>query len=114
MSGNYIEVVASLESPHVVRMTHNPGRIMPRHASSLGKAAMAPQPEAVQRKPLCLGQFTPATIINEAALKAQLNTTRARGYAIGAVRRAAQRIGSSPECELPGGGESRVGKPSQR
>ena len=49
---NRIEVVATLESPHLIRMGNTVGRIVPPHASSLGKAIAAFQP---RRRPRAAG-----------------------------------------------------------
>ncbi len=81
---NHIEVVAVIESPHTVKMSNIVGRILPPHASSLGKAITASQPEAVREKLLrCYGvfRFTPTTITDEIALQTELDTIRTRGYA---------------------------------
>ena len=45
---NRIEVVATVESPHLIRMGNTVGRILPPHASSLGKAVTAFQREEVR------------------------------------------------------------------
>lgn len=47
---NHIEVVAVIESPDLIKMSQTVGRIIPPHASSLGKALTAFQPEAVQER----------------------------------------------------------------
>lgn len=82
---NHIEVVAIVESPHVLKMGNIVGRIIPPHASSLGKAITAFQSEAVREKLLrCYGmfRFTPTTITDELELTKEFETTRRRGYAI--------------------------------
>ena len=44
---NRIEVVATLDSPQLIRMANTVGRILPPHASSLGKAITAHLPDDV-------------------------------------------------------------------
>lgn len=80
---NHIEVVATLESPQLIRMGNTVGRILPPHASSLGKAILAFQPEE-QRELLIrsygLHRFTPHTVVDEMQLKEELEAVRARRY----------------------------------
>lgn len=81
---NHIEVVAVVESPQLLKMGNIVGRIIPPHASSLGKTIAACQPDDVREKLLRsygLGRFTPNTITDESDLKRELDRTRARGYA---------------------------------
>ena len=47
---NRIEVVATIESPQLIRMGNTVGRILPPHASSLGKAITAHQTEDVRER----------------------------------------------------------------
>ncbi len=82
---NHIEVVATVESPQLIRMGNTVGRILPPHASSLGKAITAFQPEEL-REPLIrsygLHRFTPHTLTDEVELKGELEATRTRGYSL--------------------------------
>ena len=80
---NHIEVVATIESPQLIRMGNTVGRILPPHASSLGKAITAFQPEEL-REPLIrsygLHRFTAHTIVDELELRRELDAVRTRGY----------------------------------
>lgn len=80
---NHIEVVATIESPHLIRMGNTVGRILPPHASSLGKAITAFQPEEL-REPLIrsygLHRFTAHTIVDELELRRELEAVRGRGF----------------------------------
>ncbi len=81
---NHIEVVQSFESSRVLRMANTVGRILPPHASSLGKAIAAFQPEAVCRKLLVsygLQRYTDYTITDESALREEFEKIRKQGYA---------------------------------
>jgi DNA-binding IclR family transcriptional regulator len=81
---NRIEVVATLDSPQLIRMANTVGRILPPHASSLGKAITAHQAdEVVERLRRSYGthRFTEHTIIDETALKAEYERVRTQGYA---------------------------------
>jgi DNA-binding IclR family transcriptional regulator len=80
---NRIEVIATLESPHLIRMGNTVGRIVPPYASSLGKAVAAFQPEPVRdRLVLSYGihRFTEHTVTDEVELKREFELVRSRGY----------------------------------
>jgi DNA-binding IclR family transcriptional regulator len=80
---NHIETVAVLESPRLIRMVNTVGRIIPPHASSMGKAITAFQPE--DRRETLLGsyglhRFTKHTIVDEDELSRELDRIRERGW----------------------------------
>lgn len=80
---NRIEVVATLDSPQLIRMANTVGRILPPHASSLGKAITAHLPEdTVERLRRSYGthRFTEHTITDEVALKQEYERVRKDGY----------------------------------
>ncbi len=80
---NRIEVVATIESAQLIRMANTVGRILPPHASSLGKAITAYQrEEEVERLMRSYGitRFTTHTIVDEMELKAEFERVRERGY----------------------------------
>jgi IclR family acetate operon transcriptional repressor len=80
---NRIEVVATVESPHLIRMGNTVGRIVPPHASSLGKAIAAFQREDVRDRLIRsygIHRFTEHTITDEMQLKREFERVRARGY----------------------------------
>ena len=76
---NRIEVIAVVESPHVIRMSNVVGHILPPNASSLGKAITAFQPQE-QRERLLRSfgtyRFTKHTITDRKELS---RNTRAYG-----------------------------------
>lgn len=80
---NRIEVVATLESHHLIRMGNTVGRIVPPHASSLGKAIAAFQPEEVRERLVRsygIHRFTDHTVTDEVELKREFERVRSRGY----------------------------------
>ena len=80
---NRVEVVATLESPHLIRMGNTVGRIVPPHASSLGKAIAAFQPEDVRERLVRsygFHRFTDHTVTDEVELKREFERVRSRGY----------------------------------
>jgi DNA-binding IclR family transcriptional regulator len=80
---NRVEVVATVESPHLIRMGNTVGRIVPPHASSLGKAVAAFQAEEVRERLVRsygIHRFTEHTVTDEVELKLEFERVRARGY----------------------------------
>lgn len=80
---NRVEVVATVESPHLIRMGNTVGRIVPPHASSLGKAVAAFQAEEVRDRLVRsygIHRFTEHTVTDEIELKHEFERVRARGY----------------------------------
>jgi DNA-binding IclR family transcriptional regulator len=80
---NRVEVIATLESPHLIRMGNTVGRIVPPHASSLGKAVAAFQPEDVRDRLVRsygIHRFTEHTVTDEVELKREFELVRSRGY----------------------------------
>jgi len=81
---NHIEVVEVFESPFIIRMANTVGKIIPPHASSMGKAITAFQNDETRNKLLRsygLLQFTPNTITDELALRENLEQIRRQGHA---------------------------------
>lgn len=79
---NHIEVLAVIDSPHLIRMANIVGRILPPHASSMGKAITAFQTTETRSRLLNsygLTCFTPNTIGDEQQLEGALNEIRSSG-----------------------------------
>ncbi|MBU6269382.1 MAG: IclR family transcriptional regulator [Sphingomonadales bacterium] len=72
--GDHFVVVDAVESPHLLRMVPPVGIVIPIARSATGRAVLAALPEA--NREAVLGEPIPA------ALAAELEQTRARGYAI--------------------------------
>jgi len=82
---NRVEVIAVVESPHVIRMSNVVGHILPPNASSLGKAIAAFQaPEHRERLLRSFGtyRFTKHTITDRKDLNQEYEGIRAQKYAI--------------------------------
>jgi IclR family acetate operon transcriptional repressor len=80
---NRIEVIGTIESPHLIRMGNTVGRIVPPHASSLGKAVAAFQPEEVRDRLVRsygIHRFTEHTVTDEVELKHEFERVRSHGY----------------------------------
>ena len=77
--------ISQVESPEVMRMIVRLGSRSPIHASGVGKALLAGMPEhrvarILERRGL--KRFTERTLDNPAALHAELERTRRRGYSL--------------------------------
>lgn len=82
---NRIEVVQVIESPRLMRVTNVVGRILPPHASSMGKALTANQSEAIRHtliRNYGLLTITPKTITDQTRLDAEYASIRKLGYAV--------------------------------
>lgn len=81
---NHVEVVEVFESPEFMRMSNTVGRILPPHASSLGKAITAFQTEQ-RRETLVrsygIYQYTEKTIVDESELQQEFEEIRRLGHA---------------------------------
>jgi DNA-binding IclR family transcriptional regulator len=82
---NRVEVIAVVESPHVIRMSNVVGHILPPNASSLGKAIIAFQPQEQREKLLRsfgIYRFTKYTITDRKDLNREYEDIRKHKYAI--------------------------------
>ncbi|MDA0204745.1 MAG: IclR family transcriptional regulator [Acidobacteria bacterium] len=84
---NHIEVVEVFESPEFIRMSNTVGRILPPHASSLGKAITAFQTE--QRRERLVRSYgiygyTSKTITDEPELQREFDKILSQGHALDA------------------------------
>lgn len=89
--GDHVMFVSQVETPASIRAFFPPGTLSPLHASGIGKALLAAWPEADLTAYLARSdraRFTQATLVGEAALRADLQQTRTRGYAIDAEEKA--------------------------
>lgn len=117
---NRIEVVATLESPHLIRMGNTVGRILPPHASSLGKAITAFQREEVRDhliRSYGIYRFTDHTITDEMELKREFERIRSRGHSTDAEESVLEgRCFGAPILDLDGqaAGAISVSSPKMR
>lgn len=72
LMGNHVEVVEVVDSPHLMRMSNIVGRILPPHASSMGKAITAFQSTETRTRLIesyGMTGFTPNTIADQRQLE---------------------------------------------
>jgi IclR family acetate operon transcriptional repressor len=82
--GDQVRVLDTVETFHEIRMTNRPGRVLPPHCSSLGKAIAAFQESALAERMLeiyGLYRRTEHTIVDRQTLFDEFATIRERGYA---------------------------------
>jgi IclR family transcriptional regulator, acetate operon repressor len=84
LDGADVVYLATQESKHDLRPFTRVGRRLPAHATSLGKSLLAERSDAqlAALLPDALTALTDRTLADPAALRADLEGTRARGYAI--------------------------------
>jgi len=85
LMSNHLEVVHVVESANLIRMTNIVGRILPPHASSMGKMITAWQ-DAETRKRLLqsygLTRYNENTIVDERTIEEEYAQIRTRGYSL--------------------------------
>lgn len=77
--------IAQVQCREMMRMSVKLGARAPMHASGAGKAMLAALDEAALGRTLersGLARYTPRTLVDPAALRAELAATRSRGYAV--------------------------------
>ena len=107
---NHVEVIATLDSPQLIRMGNTVGRILPPHASSLGKAITAFQSEERRDSLLRsygLHRFTDHTIVQDLDLKREFERIRQSGYSLDAEESALG--GCCFGAPIRGGGREVIG-----
>jgi IclR family transcriptional regulator, acetate operon repressor len=84
LDGSDVVYLATRESQHYLRLISRVGRRLPAHTTSLGKALLAERTDDEVRAmlPHPLNPLTPNTLVDPAALVADLAATRTRGYSI--------------------------------
>jgi DNA-binding IclR family transcriptional regulator len=80
LDGDQIVYLAKRDTSHQVRIISSIGTRLPAHATALGKAVLAADPNARLSGPLVA--LTPHTLTDPRAVEVELARTRARGYAI--------------------------------
>ncbi|WP_255609890.1 IclR family transcriptional regulator [Micromonospora sp. PLK6-60] len=84
LDGAHVVYLAKRESVHPLRLYSAIGRQLPAHATALGKVLLAGRPDDTLDQLLTwpLPALTAHTITTRDALRAELATVRARGYAV--------------------------------
>lgn len=81
LDGENIIYLASRESQHHLRTVSRVGRRLPAHATALGRAILANRPDGESLVPERPEVLSPKGLRDRAAILAELETARTRGYA---------------------------------
>lgn len=84
-NGTTMVYIEKLESPSAVRMTSRIGTSVSLHATAVGKAYLAALDDKALKalvKGLPMPRYTANTVVEPAALRAQIQQTRERGWAV--------------------------------
>jgi IclR family KDG regulon transcriptional repressor len=90
LDGDHAVYVLKVESRQAIRMYSRVGRQIPLHCTAIGKvllAGLAPAEYADLVSRMHLDAYTPATLGDRAALDAEVERVRVRGYALDAEER---------------------------
>ena len=104
--GDRIQVLDTVESLHEIRMTNTPGRVLPPHCSSLGKAITAFQePGRIDRilEVYGLVRRTEKTVVDRQALLSEYARIRQTGYATDREETVSGGLCIGAAVRLPGG-----------
>ena len=100
----HVLFVSQVETNSSIRAFFPPGTLSQMHASGIGKALLAEMDEVRIERLLSdatLEEFTEVTLTSQGALKADLSTTRTRGYAIdGEERNIGMRCIAAPVFDI--------------
>lgn len=87
LEGSQVRFIDGVESELTLRVASRAGKVLPAHATSIGKALLAELPEPTLRALYSnerLPAVTAKTIVRRSALEENLKQVRERGYAVNA------------------------------
>jgi DNA-binding IclR family transcriptional regulator len=82
-SGAQAVFVDSVESPHAIRYTAKPGKMIPLHVTATGRALlsqMAPEERASVLRRANFERYTPTTLMSVAAVEREIKKSIERGW----------------------------------
>jgi IclR family transcriptional regulator, acetate operon repressor len=83
ISGAYAVFVDSVESPHAIRYTAKPGKMVPLHVTATGRALlsqMAPADRTTVLRRATFERYTPSTLMSVAAVEKEIKKSLERGW----------------------------------
>lgn len=83
ISGAHAVYVDAVESPHAIRYTAKPGKMVPLHATATGRSLLAQMSPAERGRILRRAQFvrrTPTTLMSVEAVEAEIERSVRRGW----------------------------------
>jgi DNA-binding IclR family transcriptional regulator len=87
-SGTHAVFVDSVESPHAIRYTAKPGKLIPLHVTATGRALLSlltPGDRASVLRRATFERYTPTTLMSVAAVEKEIQRSVERGWFEGAA-----------------------------
>ena len=87
-SGSHAVFVEAVESPHAIRYTARPGKLIPLHVTATGRALLsmlAPGDRAAVLRRATFERYTPTTLMSVAAVEKEIQRSIERGWFEGAA-----------------------------
>jgi IclR family acetate operon transcriptional repressor len=87
-SGTHAVFVDSVESPHAIRYTAKPGKLIPLHVTATGRALLSlltPADRASVLRRATFERYTPTTLMSVAAVEKEIQRSVERGWFEGAA-----------------------------
>ena len=87
-SGSHAVFVEAVESPHAIRYTARPGKLIPLHVTATGRALLsmlAPSDRAAVLRRATFERYTPTTLMSVAAVEKEIQRSIERGWFEGAA-----------------------------
>jgi DNA-binding IclR family transcriptional regulator len=103
-SGAYAVYVDAVESPHAIRYTAKPGKMIPLHVTATGRALlsqMAPADRSSVLRRATFERYTPTTLMSVAAVETEIKKSLERGWFEGNAEFTADLGGVALPLKLP-------------
>jgi len=87
-SGSHAVFVDAIESPHAIRYTAQPGKLIPLHVTATGRALLSllsPSDRAAVLRRATFERYTPTTLMSVAAVEREIQRSLERGWFEGAA-----------------------------
>ena len=87
-SGRFALFIDAIESPHAIRYTASPGKLVPLHVTATGRALLSllsPSDRAGVLRRASFERYTPTTLMSVAAVEKEIQRSIQRGFFEGAA-----------------------------
>ena len=103
-SGTYAVFIEAVESPHAIRYTAAPGKLIPLHVTATGRALLSllsPADRAGILRRATFERYTPTTLMSVAAVEKEIQRSLQRGWFEGAAEYTADLGGVAMPLHVP-------------
>ncbi len=103
-SGTHAVFIDAIESPHAIRYTAAPGKLIPLHVTATGRALLSllsPADRAAILRRATFERYTPTTLMSVAAVEKEIERSIRRGWAEGAAEYTADLGGVAMPLQVP-------------